>query len=76
MNNKPLTKRQMELLNFMHLYFQQNDQLPPPEAIKEYFGWKSNNAVTCARDVLEKRGWIEKNATGKYRFVRAGRVTA
>ena len=70
MSSKPLTKKQMEVLNFMHLYFRENDQLPPPDAIQKHFGWKSPNAVTCAREVLELKGWIERNAAGKYRFYR------
>jgi SOS-response transcriptional repressor LexA len=70
MSTKPLTKVQMQVLNFMHLYFHENDQLPPPDALQEYFGWKSPNAVTCAREALERKGWIERNAAGKYRFAR------
>jgi len=74
-NSKPLTKKQMEVLNFMHLYFRDNDQLPPPDAIQARFGWKSPNAVTCARKALESKGWIELNEAGKFRFYRP-KVTA
>lgn len=70
MKKMPLTKRQMEIFSFMRLYFMRNDQLPPPEALQERFGWKSAKAVTCARDVLAQKGWIEHNEAGKYRFTR------
>lgn len=70
MSIKPLTKKQMDVLNFMHLYFLENDQLPPPDAIQSRFGWKSPNAVTCIRDVLAAKGIIEHNEAGKFRFTR------
>ena len=70
MSKKPLTRRQMEVLNFMHLYFMENDQLPGTEAIMDRFGFTSDNAVSDYRKVLVAKGWIEKNAAGKYRFVR------
>lgn len=70
MNTKPLTRRQMEVLNFMRLYFQENDQLPGTEAIMERFGFASDNAVSDFRKALVSKGYIEKNAAGKYRFVR------
>ena len=70
MNIKPLTKKQMAVLNFMHLYFRENDQLPPPDAIQNRFGWKSPNAVTCMRESLAAKGWIERNEAGKFRFAR------
>lgn len=76
MSTKPLTKRQMEVLNFMKHYFMENDQLPTCQAIADRFGWASPNAAKTMQTALEVRGWIEKNAAGKYRFVRSGRVAS
>jgi len=70
MNSKPLTKKQMAVLNFMHLYFRENDQLPSVNAMRCYFGWSSENSGTCFQSALEQKGWIERNAAGKYRFAR------
>ena len=76
MNTNPLTKRQMEILNFMHRYFFENDQLPGTEAIMEEFGFASDNAVSDHRKALVSKGWIELNAAGKYRFVKFRGVKA
>jgi SOS-response transcriptional repressor LexA len=70
MSIRPLSKKQMELLSFMRFYFARNDQLPSAEAIRDHFGWSSPNAAHCAREVLERKGWIERNEAGKYRFSR------
>jgi len=67
---KPLTASQEAVLNYMRIFFEDNDQLPPIAAIKKHFGWSSNNAVATHCDALEAKGALERNAVGKFRFAR------
>lgn len=70
----PLTPRQQEVFDFMKEYFGRNDQLPPTRTIQEKFGFASQSAVMCHMKRIEKRGWIEKNEAGKWRFIRRDSV--
>jgi SOS-response transcriptional repressor LexA len=65
-----LTKTQEIVLDFIVQFFADNDQLPPMHAIATQFGWASVNAAqeVCAQ--LVRKGFIERNAVGKYRFAR------
>jgi DNA-binding transcriptional regulator YhcF (GntR family) len=54
----------------MRQFFGDNDQLPPMHAIAKQFGWVSANAAHEICEQLVRKGYIEKNAVGKYRFVR------
>jgi SOS-response transcriptional repressor LexA len=65
-----LTLTQQSVLGFMRQFFGDNDQLPPMHAIAKQFGWVSANAAheICAQ--LVRKGYIERNSVGKYRFVR------
>lgn len=65
-----LTARQRQVLEFMHSFFEANDQLPPMRAISQHFGWKSDNAAVTFAAILEAKGYIEKNEVGRYRFTR------
>lgn len=65
-----LTSKQAEVLAFMRAFFALNDQLPPANVIRQHFGWTSDNAAASYQAVLAKRGYIEHNAVGKYRFSR------
>jgi len=66
----PLTDRELEVLVFMKDFHRENDQLPPAcTEIARRFGKQPTTAVYWAMQ-LEKKGWITKNAVGKYRFVR------
>jgi SOS-response transcriptional repressor LexA len=67
-----LTLTQQSVLGFMRQFFGDNDQLPPMHAIAARFGWVSTNAAHEICLQLERKGYIEKNAVGKYRFARAG----
>jgi SOS-response transcriptional repressor LexA len=67
---RPLTPRQQEVLAFMREFFADNDQLPTLLAIARRFGWKSVNAAVVMTAILERKGFIEKNVLGKYRFSR------
>lgn len=75
LTRKPLTGHQARVMAFMRSYFAENDQLPPPEALRDHFGWKSENSVTEIRKTLERKGWIERNAAGKHRFTRQTEVS-
>jgi len=66
----PLTYRQRDVLHFMRCFLLENDQLPPMHAIAEHFGNSSPNSAQSHINALERKGFIERNAVGKYRFVR------
>lgn len=65
-----LTNKQADVLAFMREFFTQNDQLPPASALRARFGWASDNAAATYLITLAKKGHIEHNAVGKYRFSR------
>ena len=65
-----LTKRQAEIRRFMLDFFKANDQLPPMHVISTHFGFSAINSADTHVKQLERKGVIEKNAVGKYRFVR------
>ncbi|MFG5779890.1 hypothetical protein ACFIQF_22750 [Comamonas sp. J-3] len=66
-----LTMRQREVLEFMREFFAENDQLPPGHVIAKRFRMRSANSVQCVAYALERKGAIERNAVGKFRFARA-----
>lgn len=66
-----LTTKQAEVLAFMRQFFAENDQLPPASALRIRFGWASENAAASYLITLAKKGHIEHNAVGKYRFTRS-----
>jgi len=66
-----LTAKQAEVLAFMRGFFAENDQLPPSRAIRERFGWVSDNAAADFVAALARKGHIERNAVGRYRFTRS-----
>ena len=65
-----LTLKQADVLAFMREFFEANDQLPPASALRARFGWSSDNAAATYLSTLAKKGCIEHNAVGKYRFTR------
>lgn len=65
-----LTSKQAEVLAFMREFFAENDQLPPASALRVRFGWASDNAASTYLITLAKKGHIEHNSVGKYRFAR------
>jgi SOS-response transcriptional repressor LexA len=73
---KPLTHRQAEIVAFMRAFYAENDQLPPLHAIKTHFGWSSDNGAHQHLEALARKGCIERNAVGKYRFTRANTTIA
>lgn len=63
----------LRVYDFMREFFRENDQLPPCHVIADKFGFASCNAAQAHLDSLARRGLIEKNAVGKWRFTRAKR---
>jgi SOS-response transcriptional repressor LexA len=70
-NTRPLTIRQAESLDFIRAFYDRNDQLPPVDTIAEHFGFASRNAAHEMLLALERKGHIERNEVGKWRFKRA-----
>ncbi len=66
-----LTPTQMAVVGYLRQFLAEQDQLPPTTSIAKHFGWASPNAAHDVMRALEKRGVIEKNAVGRYRFARA-----
>jgi SOS-response transcriptional repressor LexA len=58
------------VLDFMREFFAENDMLPPCQAICYRFNWDSANTAGHHARALAKKGYLEKNAVGKYRFKR------
>lgn len=71
----PLSNRQSEAFTFMVQFFAENDQLPPVATVAAHMDIFSNHAHEIAV-ALEKKGWIERNAVGKYRFTQCSRAWA
>jgi Mn-dependent DtxR family transcriptional regulator len=73
LRRKALSFQQRRLLAFCDLFLTQEDQMPTGKAIADHFGWASQNAAYEAMASLERRGLIERNSLGKWRFTEAGR---
>ena len=70
-----LSIRQQQVLGFMLQFLAENDQLPPMSAIAPYFGFRSPNSAQEHVNALARKGFLERNAVGNFRFVR-GHVLA
>jgi SOS-response transcriptional repressor LexA len=73
---KPITSGQRRVLRFMLAFYDANDQLPPLSAIAEHFGWESWNAAQTHVVQLAMRGYLERNAVGKWRFTEEARANS
>jgi SOS-response transcriptional repressor LexA len=71
---RPMTRQQRRVLAFCDYFLTQNDQLPTMQAITDHFDWSSTNSAFSVLVSLERRGMIERNALGKFRFTEAGRT--
>jgi SOS-response transcriptional repressor LexA len=67
---KPLTTQQQHVLNYLHVFFGMNDALPSAMTIASAFGYASGNAASELLLKLARKGYIEKNEVGGYRFTR------
>lgn len=64
----PLTERQEAIVTFMWAFFLENDQLPPAAEIARHFGFKTRSGAVDHLRYIKKKGFIEKNTVGAYRF--------
>lgn len=60
----------LRVLAFVRQFFADNDQLPPAVAVAAEFGWVSTQSAFDHLRALERFGYIERNAVGKWRFAR------
>ena len=67
-----LTPVQHEIMAFLREYLDLNDQLPPVAQVAQKFGWHTNGAQWHLAE-LGRKGALEKNAAGRWRFARRGR---
>lgn len=65
-----ITSRQAMVLAYLRDFLAANDEIPPMWAISKHFGWKSTNSAQQHIDALAKKGVLERNAIGNWRFVR------
>jgi SOS-response transcriptional repressor LexA len=65
-----LTAQQQKVLDFMRQFFCMNDALPTASSIAKAFGYASANAATRHIQALARKGRIEKNEAGGWRFTR------
>jgi predicted transcriptional regulator len=72
---RALSPRQSQLLDFLRAYFEENDQLPPMPAAAQHFGIRVN-AICELMQALVRKGWIEHNKAGRYRFTRVPGTSA
>lgn len=70
---RQLSDQQEEIYIFLWDFFRANDQLPTQENIGARFGFTVRTAAWHLR-ALERHHLIERNAVGKYRFVRSGLI--
>lgn len=71
---KSLTQRQGSILEFCRAYLSENDQFPTTRQIQSAFGFASQTAAVSHLRALERKGSIERNQNGKYRFIRAATI--
>lgn len=64
------TATQARVLVYLHAAFQKEDAIPHGRAVAERFGWSSTTAAWEHLHALEKKGYIERNAFGGWRFPR------
>jgi Mn-dependent DtxR family transcriptional regulator len=68
---QPLTDKELEVLACMRDFFRANDMPPPLKTISEALDISFSTVMVRQRG-LEAKGWIQRNAVGKYRFAREG----
>lgn len=67
---QPLSDQQQHVMNYLQVFFRMNDALPSAKTIANAFGHASANAASEIMLKLARKGWIEKNEVGGYRFTR------
>jgi SOS-response transcriptional repressor LexA len=71
---RPMTQRQHCVLAFLRSFYEANDQLPPMHVVSAHFGWGSANSAQEHVEALARRGLLERNTVGKWRFTEAARA--
>jgi len=66
---KKLTDKQQEIYDYMFQFFEVQDMPPPVYNIAEHFK-RCKNTIVTHQNALHKKGWIEVNVLGKFRFTR------
>ena len=66
---RKLSELQVEVWSYIVHFFEENDQLPPVHVVSAKFD-KYENQIHEMFLGFEKRGMIERNAVGKFRFTR------
>jgi hypothetical protein len=66
-----LTNKQLSVFCFTQSYFRDNDQIPPARLVSEYVGCGDRTAGYHHLRTLEKKGYLERNTAGGYRFKRS-----
>ncbi|WP_430095196.1 MarR family transcriptional regulator [Paenibacillus cisolokensis] len=61
MNNKPLTRRQYEVLEFIKFFITQNGYSPTVREISEHMGYSSASTAFSIVERLAKKGHVRKN---------------
>lgn len=67
-----LTDKQEQMLAFMRGFLAEHDQLPPVSIVAKEFGMNPNGAQWHLAEMARK-GALEKNAAGRWRFARGAR---
>ena len=66
----PLTDKQAAALEFRRAFAAENDNMPTGGTIAKHFGWASFNNAFEVLQALKRKGYIERNAQGTWRFTR------
>lgn len=66
-----LTEKQAAVLEYLREFQAANDNMPTDRTIAKRFGWASVNSAFEQLRALERKGCIERNAQGGWRFTRA-----
>jgi SOS-response transcriptional repressor LexA len=65
-----LTNKQLEVYCFAKDYHKENDNLPSGEEIASFLGLANRASGFFHYQALVRKGYLEKMASGKYRFTR------
>lgn len=71
---RPPTDRQKEVFDFMVAFFIENHQIPPAHVIAKQLGFSSATASWCHIQALARKGFIERNSLGHWKFTHAAVV--
>lgn len=73
MSSNPLTKRQAEVLAFLRAFHAEHGRMPRIREMGDALGIGSTNGVTCAIQILVRKGFLERlpagTRSGEYRLV-------